>query len=65
MTVMERVFNIVGGKAEVAQRLGLHRQQVEVWDIPPIKYVRRLSAMTNGKISENQLLRAILDKKAV
>lgn len=61
---LERAFKIVGGKSALARELGLSRQQVSAWRVPPIKYIKRIAQITGGKVSETALLREILEKRA-
>lgn len=62
--LMLRVIEITGGKSALARKLGVHRQQIQQWEVPPVKYVKKIAALTNGKVSETALMRAILERKA-
>lgn len=63
-SALERAVKIIGGKSKLAKGLGVHRQQVSTWTVPPIKYVKRISAMTGGKVSIDALMRGIVEEKA-
>ncbi len=63
-TILMRAISLAGGKSALARKLGISRQNIQQWEVAPVKYVKKIAQATGGKVSEAALMREILDKRA-
>lgn len=60
MSAIERAVEIIGGQTETAKDFGLKQGHVWHWvntnKQAPAKYITRISELTNGEVSVNDLL---------
>lgn len=59
---LRKAIDRIGSISATARLLGIPRQAVQAWTVPPMKHVKRIAEASG--VSEAELMRGVLDHKS-